>query len=214
VTPRHAGSPRAGSRRASSPHTGPAHTGPAHAGPPRAGPAHADAADAGQSDVGPPYVGVVGAGGGDRSAVSARELELAMEVGEGLAHAGAVLLCGGLGGVMEAACKGASEAGGITVGLLPHDERDAANRYVRVALATGLGELRNGLIVRASDVLIAIGGGWGTLSEIALAMRSERSVITLASWESALAGRGEPYLHRARDAREAVRIALAIAEPG
>jgi uncharacterized protein (TIGR00725 family) len=138
---------------------------------------------------GAPYIGVIGAGGGERSPVSSRDLELARAVGAGLARAHATLVCGGLGGVMEAACMGAREAGGLTVGILSGEDRAAANPYVAVALATGLGELRNGLVVRASDALIAIGGGWGTLSEIAFAMRTGRPVVALASWEDALEAR-------------------------
>jgi uncharacterized protein (TIGR00725 family) len=96
---------------------------------------------------------------------------------------GAVLVCGGLGGVMEAACRGAKEGGGTTLGILPGSDRSAANPYVDVALATGLGEGRNLLIVRAADVLIAVGGGHGTLSEIALALRAGKRVIGLDTWE-------------------------------
>lgn len=164
----------------------------------------------------------MGAGGGDRSPVPARELDLACAVGRGLASAGAVLLCGGLEGVMEAACEGAHAAGGLTVGLLAGDDRSAANPYVGVALATGLGELRNGLIVRASDAVIAIGGGWGTLSEIAFAMRTGRPVVALSSWEDALAahrearrGAGRTHggaeVHGASGPDEAVRLALELA---
>ncbi len=84
---------------------------------------------------------------------------------------------------MEAACRGATDAGGLTVGLLPGEDRTAANPWVGVAITTGLGELRNGLIVRSSDALIAVGGAYGTLSEIALGLRAGRTVVGLASWE-------------------------------
>ncbi|HWH29248.1 MAG TPA: TIGR00725 family protein, partial [Mycobacteriales bacterium] len=99
--------------------------------------------------------------------------------------AGAVLVCGGLGGVMAAACAGAAAAGGVTVGLLPGDDRGAANPHVTVALPTGLGELRNGLLVRCCDAVIGIGGGWGTLSELALARRTGVPVVLLGSWQVA-----------------------------
>jgi uncharacterized protein (TIGR00725 family) len=117
---------------------------------------------------------------------------------------------------MEAACKGAKEGGGLTIGILPGSERDAANPYVDIALATGLGELRNGLIVRFSDAVIAVGGGWGTLSEIAFAMRTDRPVIALASWEEALDGRlvhapAKAKLCRAEDPQQAVSIAISAA---
>ena len=113
---------------------------------------------------------------------SAAELEAAESVGRGLASAGALVVCGGHGGVMEAACRGAAGAGGVTIGILPGLDRAEANRYVSVAIATGLGELRNGLIVRAADVLIAVGGAYGTLSEVALALKTGVPVIGLGSW--------------------------------
>lgn len=124
-----------------------------------------------------PYVGVCGSG--DASPQLARDAEA---VGRGLAEAGAVVVCGGLGGVMEAACRGARSGGGLTLGLLPGESRAAGNAWLSVAVATGLGELRNGLVVRASDAVIAIGGGPGTLSEIALALKSGRPVVGLGTW--------------------------------
>jgi uncharacterized protein (TIGR00725 family) len=124
------------------------------------------------------YVAVVGPG-----EASAEEESAAEEVGRALAEAGAVLVCGGLGGVMAAASRGASSAGGITVGILPGSDRHAANEWVQLALPTGLGELRNGLVVRAADALIAVGGGHGTLSEIALALKLGRGVVGIETWE-------------------------------
>ncbi len=100
-------------------------------------------------------------------------------VGRLLAERGAVLLCGGLGGVMEAAARGAKERGGLTVGLLPGVDADEANPHIDVPIATGMGEMRNALIVRAAHSVIAIGGGWGTLSEIALAQRINTPVVGL-----------------------------------
>lgn len=125
------------------------------------------------------YIGVVGP---DADA-SPQETALAYDVGRELAEAGAVLVCGGLGGVMAAACAGAASAGGVTVGLLPGDDRSTGNPHLTVALPTGLGELRNGLVVRSSDALVAIGGSWGTLSEIALARRGGIPVVALATWQ-------------------------------
>lgn len=128
-----------------------------------------------------PYVALAGPG-----QATDEELAAAEQVGRGLAAAGAVVICGGLGGVMEAACRGARAAGGIAVGLLPGDNRRAANPHVSVAIATGLGELRNGLIVRTADALIAVGGAGrshGTLSEIALALKARVPVVGLGSWE-------------------------------
>jgi uncharacterized protein (TIGR00725 family) len=100
-----------------------------------------------------------------------------------VAERGAILVCGGLGGAMEAACRGAKQAGGTTVGILAGIDRSDANPYVDIALPTGLGQARNAVVVRAADVVIAVGGGYGTLSEIALALRRGKPVIGLATWE-------------------------------
>ncbi|HEY1905358.1 MAG TPA: TIGR00725 family protein [Myxococcaceae bacterium] len=135
--------------------------------------------------MGPAYVAVVGAGSADSRIASAAE-----EVGRLLASRGAVVVCGGLGGVMEAACRGAKSAGGTTVGILPGFDRDEANAWVDVAIPTGLGEARNALVVRAADVLIAVGGEYGTLSEIALALKTGKPVVGLETWE--LSRRGVP----------------------
>jgi uncharacterized protein (TIGR00725 family) len=123
-------------------------------------------------------VAVVGPGDAAPSEVDAAEA-----VGRALAERGAVLVCGGLGGAMEGACRGAKQAGGTTVGILPGLERSAANPWVDVALPTGLGEARNALVVRAADALIAVAGGYGTLSEIALALKGGKPVTGLGSWE-------------------------------
>ncbi|MDE3070961.1 MAG: TIGR00725 family protein [Acidobacteriota bacterium] len=161
-----------------------------------------------------PHVGVIGPGG----AAAAGGLDPALraaaeEVGSLLAGAGATLVCGGLGGVMEAACRGAAEHDGICVGILPGEDRAAGNRHLTVALATGMGELRNALVVRCSDVLIAVGGSWGTLSEVALALRMDRPVVSLGTW--LVEGEDHPALHRAGSAGEAVGTALALAaRPG
>lgn len=104
-------------------------------------------------------------------------------VGRELGSRGVVLVCGGLGGVMEAACRGAKEAGGLTVGILPGLDRSDANPYVDVVIATGLGEARNALVVNAADAVIAVGGGYGTLSEIGLALRAGKRVVGLGTWE-------------------------------
>lgn len=129
--------------------------------------------------------------------------ELAREVGRRLAEAGAIVLTGGLGGVMEAASRGAVEAGGTVVGILPGTEPAEANRYVTIALATGLGQARNAVIATAADAVIAIGSqGWGTLSEIAHARRLGRRVVALRSWS--IEG-----LERAETASAAVEAVLA-----
>jgi uncharacterized protein (TIGR00725 family) len=124
-----------------------------------------------------PYVAVVGPG-----EASSQELWLAEEIGAGLASLGAVVVTGGLGGVMEAACRGARSRRGRTLGILPGEDREAANGWVEIVVATGLGELRNGLVVRASDALVAVGGGHGTLSEVAFALKLGRPVVGLGTW--------------------------------
>jgi uncharacterized protein (TIGR00725 family) len=128
--------------------------------------------------AGAPYVAVVGPSEGSDAAVSDAEA-----VGAELARRGAVVVCGGRGGAMEAVCRGATGAGGTTVGILPGDDRAEANEWVSVAVATGLGELRNGLVVRAADSVIAVAGGYGTLSEIGFALRIGRPVIGLDTWD-------------------------------
>ncbi|HEY3726385.1 MAG TPA: TIGR00725 family protein [Solirubrobacteraceae bacterium] len=124
-----------------------------------------------------PYIAVVGAGQPTPAQASAAEA-----VGRGLAAGGAVVVTGGGGGVMAAASRGAAEAGGLVLGILPGEDRAAANEWVAVALPTGLGELRNGLIVRAADAVLAVGGAYGTLSEIALALVNGVPVVGLDSW--------------------------------
>jgi uncharacterized protein (TIGR00725 family) len=104
-------------------------------------------------------------------------------VGRLLAERGATVVCGGLGGTMEAACRGARAGGGMTIGILPGLDRSAANPFVSVAVPTGLGEARNALVVRAADAVIALGGGYGTLSEIALALKAGKRVVGVRTWE-------------------------------
>ena len=149
-----------------------------------------------------PIIAVIGGGTATKD-----ELTLAEETGRLLAARGAIVVCGGLGGVMEAAAKGAKSNGGVTVGILPGSDAAAANAYIDVPLATGLGEMRNLLIVRVAQALIAIGGGIGTLSEIAMAQRTERPVIGLHdSFRNAI------DMPRASSAEEAVAWALERAQ--
>lgn len=123
-------------------------------------------------------VGVIGAGRAD-----AELTKLAEDVGRLLAKKGIIIITGGLGGVMEAACRGASLENGITIGILPTLSKEDANPYVKIPIPTGLGEMRNALIVRASDALIAIGGEYGTLSEIAFALKTGKKVVGLKTWD-------------------------------
>jgi uncharacterized protein (TIGR00725 family) len=136
---------------------------------------------------------------------------MAEEVGRRLALAGAVLVCGGGGGVMEAASRGASSEGGLVVGILPTLDRSYGNPYLSVSIPTGLGEVRNTLVVRAADALIAVGGEFGTLSEIAFALKMGVPVVGLRTWELAKEGRPVEAFARAATAEEAVETALRLA---
>lgn len=145
------------------------------------------------------YVGVIGPG-----EASDDERLRAEEVGRILAERGAIVVCGGLGGVMEAAARGASGARGVVVGLLPGASRADANPYLSVAIATGLGEMRNPLVVRAADAVIAVGRGYGTLSEVAHALRTGVPVVGLGTWDL-------PDIVAAAGPQEAVQLVLASA---
>jgi len=147
-------------------------------------------------------IAVVGAG-----EATEEERSVAAEVGRALAQAGAVLVCGGLGGVMEAAARGAREVGGLTVGILPGTAASAANASIDVPLPTGLGEARNALVVGAAEAVIAVGGEWGTLSEIALARKTGIDVVTLGVPPCGVQG-----LPAMASAEDAVRWALDRAE--
>ena len=125
----------------------------------------------------PEYISVIGGG-----QCGAAEYASAMEVGRLVAEAGATLVCGGLSGVMEAAARGAKEAGGRTVGILPGHDRSLANPYLDFVLTTGIGHARNLAVVSSGDAVIAIGGSYGTLSEIGLAGRVGRPVVILSGW--------------------------------
>jgi uncharacterized protein (TIGR00725 family) len=140
-----------------------------------------------------------------------QELEAAEEVGRLLAEAGAVVVCGGLGGVMESACRGARSAGGLTLGILPGRDRRDANAFVEVAVPTGLGEARNALVVRSADAVVAIGGAYGTLSEIALALKGGTPVVGLGTWELARGGEPDTGVVQASSAADAARTALDLA---
>jgi uncharacterized protein (TIGR00725 family) len=152
-----------------------------------------------------PYVAVVGSG--DPSDAD----ELAAEVGRELGRRGAILVCGGLAGVMEAACRGAKEGGGTTVGLLGGPDRDGANEFLDIAIATGIGEARNALVARSADAVIAIGGEFGTLSEIALALKAGKPVVGLNTWELAKDGEHVEAIAQASSPADAVERALRLA---
>jgi len=152
-----------------------------------------------------PYVAVIG--GFD---ASAEVCDAAEVVGRGVARAGAFLLCGGRSGVMEAACRGAKEMGGTTIGFLPGAERGTENEHVDIALPTGMGEMRNMLIVHAADVVIAVGGEFGTLSELAFALRIGKPVVGIGTWELSKAGRLSDAITVVDDPGQAVERALSL----
>jgi uncharacterized protein (TIGR00725 family) len=156
----------------------------------------------------PPSIAVCGPDPAPGKQVEAQ----AEAVGRLIARAGAVLVCGGLEGVMEAACRGAAAEGGMTVGLLPDLDRRQANPYLTYSIPTGMGEMRNALIVRAADALIAIAGEFGTLSEIAFALKTGVPVVGLGTWELSKAG-GHPVdaFVRATTPEQAVAEALRLA---
>jgi uncharacterized protein (TIGR00725 family) len=151
-----------------------------------------------------PIIAVCGAGH-----CGAELTALAESVGRGIALAGALLVCGGLGGVMAAACRGARAAGGVTVGILPGGDAGAANRDVLVPIATGMGEARNAIIVRSAAAVIAIGGEYGTLSEIALARKLGRAVIGLRTWDLGRDAAGRSHVEAVDTPEQAVAAALA-----
>jgi uncharacterized protein (TIGR00725 family) len=130
--------------------------------------------------------------------------DLAFELGRGIAERDAVLVCGGLTGVMEHAARGAQAAGGLTVGLLAGDDPDEANQYIQLAIATGLGRARNAVLARSADGVVAVGGGLGTLSEIALALRDGRPTIGIQTWRFDRPGRTEPELPVAESVHDAL----------
>lgn len=158
--------------------------------------------------VGRPHLAVVGSG---RS--NPRIDALAESVGQAVAEAGAVLVCGGLGGVMEAACRGARSAGGLTIGILPGTKRHDANPHVMVGIPTAMGEARNALVVGTADAVIAVGGEYGTLSEIALALRAGTPVVGLGTWELRRENQLDPGIVPVDDPVVAVTTALQLSSP-
>ena len=147
-------------------------------------------------------------GGGE---VSPQTAALAEEVGREIAGRGAVLVCGGMTGVMESACKGAVEAGGLTIGILPGERREA-NPYVQIPIVTGMGYARNVVVVKSAHAVIAINGSYGTLTEIGYALQSGIPVIGLGTWEIAIDGKKDKGIIRAKNAKDAVDKAMDLTE--
>jgi uncharacterized protein (TIGR00725 family) len=154
----------------------------------------------------PLYISVIGGG-----SCASGESALAEQVGRLVAEAGAILVCGGLGGVMEAAARGARAAGGTTIGILPGHERSAANAYLDYVITTGIGHARNLAVVSSGDAVIAVGGEYGTLSEIGLAAKLGRPVVIVAGWRVEGA-KGTEGIFYASSAQEAVQAAIRTLE--
>jgi len=152
------------------------------------------------------FIAVIGGG-----QPSPQEAQLAEEVGRELAKQGAILVCGGLGGVMESACKGASSGGGVTIGILPGESRQAANPYVQIPIVTGIGYARNVAVVKSAQAVIAIGGSYGTLSEIGHALQIGIPVIGLNTWSLSRDGQQDNRIIPAQNPTEAVNKALNLA---
>jgi uncharacterized protein (TIGR00725 family) len=142
---------------------------------------------------------------------SPSERETGFAVGAEIARRGGILVCGGLGGVMEAAAEGAKSQGGLTVGILPGEDASEANPFIDVPLPTGLGAVRNTLVVRVCDAVIAIRGGRGTLSEIAFALRLDIPVVGLNTWSVAQDGKTDPGIHVAEGPASAAALAFRLA---
>ena len=146
------------------------------------------------------------------SSCSPKEAKLAEVVGELLAQRGATIMCGGLGGVMEAVCRGAKSKGGLTVGILPGQDSSMANSWVDIPVVTGLGEARNAAVVKSAQAVVAIGGAYGTLSEIAYALKNGIPVIGLHTWSLSRDGREDDSIIRVNSAAEAVDRAVSLAK--
>ena len=152
------------------------------------------------------FIAVIGG-----SQCSKDEARLAEEVGRELARQGAILVCGGLGGVMEAACKGAQSEDGMTIGILPGEIRQAANPYVQIPIVTGIGHARNVAVVKSSQAVIAIGGSYGTLSEISHALQGGIPVIGLNTWSLSRNNQPDNSIISAQNPTEAVNKAISLA---
>ena len=141
---------------------------------------------------------------------SPEESSLAEEVGRELAKNGITLICGGLGGVMEDACRGACAEGGLTIGVIPGDDPKSANPYVQIPIVTGIGYARNVIIVKTAQAIIAVGGGYGTLTELGYALDSKKPVIGLKTWKFSRNNQMDKSIIRANSAKEAVSKALKL----
>jgi len=153
------------------------------------------------------YISVIGGSNCDDKIA-----ETAYRVGKLIAERGAILVCGGLSGVMDAAARGVKDGGGISVGILPDKTRERASKYLTIALPTGIGYARNALVTQAGDVVIAIGGQYGTLSEIGFALNVGKSVVGLHTWELKKPGQLLKTVIKAQTPEEAVDKAFELAK--
>lgn len=153
------------------------------------------------------FIAVIGG-----SAPSPEDTEIAEKVGREIARHGAVLVCGGLGGVMEASCRGAHAEGGLTVGILPGDNPATANPYISIPIVTGIGYARNPIVVKSSRAVIAVDGSYGTLTEIAYAIQHGIPVVGLNTWSFSRKGKTDHSIIQAENPAQAVELALDLAE--
>jgi uncharacterized protein (TIGR00725 family) len=148
-----------------------------------------------------PMIAVVGAG-----KCSKKLRDMASQVGKYVAEHGGVIVCGGLGGIMEGAARGAKEAGGVTIGILPTDNKDDANEFIDYVIPTGFGEARNIMVIRAADAVVAFPGKYGTLSEMAFALNADKPVVSVNAW------RLSDEIEQVEDPVEAAKLAMELAE--
>jgi hypothetical protein len=148
-----------------------------------------------------PMIAVVGAG-----KCSKKLRDMASQVGKYVAEHGGIIVCGGLGGIMEGAARGAKEAGGVTIGILPTDNKDDANEYIDYVIPTGFGEARNIMVIRAADAVVAFPGKYGTLSEMAFALNADKPVVSVNAW------RLSDDLKQVEDPVEAAKLAMELAQ--
>jgi uncharacterized protein (TIGR00725 family) len=151
------------------------------------------------------YIAVIGG-----QQATEQEERLAYEIGFAVAEAGSYVICGGLGGIMQAVCQGARDAGGTTIGILPGPFRGDANPFVDIVIATDMGQARNAIIVRTADSVIAVGGEYGTLTEIGMALKMGKRVVAIDSWRIERAGVFDERIIYAADAKEAIHLALSV----
>lgn len=151
------------------------------------------------------FIAVIGSG-----EATPQEIKLAEAVGKEIARRGAILVCGGLGGVMEAACRGAQSENGLTIGILPGDSRKAANRHVQIPVVTGLGHARNVIVVKSAQAVIAVGGAYGTLSEIGHALQNSIPVIGLKTWSIVRDNKPDSSIINVDNPVDAVEVAFGL----